>query len=230
MNKKTRLWCIILFSFLGTSVAMAQKSEKDRHWVWELYGGANNYMTWEIETDVVYKPWRFIGVGAGFFFTPPIDGNKTYSGEARDKNLRWQIEENRLMYLFAFRSGVYLYSPPVYLNHDHDVALSFRVSPGVTIPLPPNLSTSVDYVPKDAIIHVPATSGEVSNSHAKACYYHVKLAMALEVERVSVLLGYTTSDYDLYGGSRNMIVEGQKIELPRKKQAGTFFIGLTYDF
>ena len=54
MNKKTRLWCIILFSFLGTSVAMAQKSEKDRHWVWELYGGANNYMTWEIETDVVY--------------------------------------------------------------------------------------------------------------------------------------------------------------------------------
>ena len=79
-----------------------------------------------------------------------------------DKNLRWQIEENRLMYLFAFRSGVYLYSPPVYLNHDHDVALSFRVSPGVTIPLPPNLSTSVDYVPKDAIIHVPATSGEVS--------------------------------------------------------------------
>lgn len=49
-------------------------------------------------------------------------------------------------------------------------------------------------------------------------------------ERVSVLLGYTTSDYDLYGGSRNMIVEGQKIELPRKKQAGTFFIGLTYDF
>ena len=22
------------FSFLGTSVAMAQKSEKDRHWVW----------------------------------------------------------------------------------------------------------------------------------------------------------------------------------------------------
>ena len=55
MNKKTRLWCIILFSFLGTSVAMAQKSEKDRHWVWELYGGANNYMTWEIETDVVYK-------------------------------------------------------------------------------------------------------------------------------------------------------------------------------
>ena len=91
MNKKTRLWCIILFSFLGTSVAMAQKSEKDRHWVWELYGGANNYMTWEIETDVVYKPWRFIGVGAGFFFTPPIDGNKTYSGEARDKNLRWQI-------------------------------------------------------------------------------------------------------------------------------------------
>jgi hypothetical protein len=114
MNKKTRLWCIILFSFLGTSVAMAQKSEKDRHWVWELYGGANNYMTWEIETDVVYKPWRFIGVGAGFFFTPPIDGNKTYSGEARDKNLRWQIEENRLMYLFAFRSGVYLYSPPVF--------------------------------------------------------------------------------------------------------------------
>ena len=54
--------------------------------------------------------------------------------------------------------------------------------------------------------------------------------MALEVERVSVLLGYTTSNYDLYGGSRKMIVEGQKIELPRKKQAETIFIGLTYDF
>ena len=34
MNKKQSLWCIILFSFLGISVAMAQKSEKDRHWVW----------------------------------------------------------------------------------------------------------------------------------------------------------------------------------------------------
>ena len=69
------------------------------------------------------------------------------------------------------------------------MALSFRVSPGVTIPLPPNLSASVDYVPKDAIIHVPATSGEVSNSHAKACYYHVKFAMALEVNVYRYCLG-----------------------------------------
>lgn len=67
MNKKQSLWCIILFSFLGISVAMAQKSEKDRHWVWELYGGANNYMTWEIETDVVYKPGVSLELEQAFF-------------------------------------------------------------------------------------------------------------------------------------------------------------------
>lgn len=230
MNKKQRFWCIILFSFLGVSVAMAQESEKDRHWVWELYGGANNYMTWEVETGVVYKPWRFIGVGAGLLFTTLIDDDKAYSEDARDKKLRWRIEEKDLTYLMALRSGIYLYSPPVYLNHDRDVALSFRVSPGITIPLPPNLSTTIDYIPKDVLFKIPVTSGDISSSQARVCYYHVKFAIALEVERVSVLLGYTTSNYDLYGGSRNMIVEGQKIELPRKKQAGTFFIGLTYDF
>ena len=113
MNKKRSVWCVILFSFLGISVAMAQEPEKKKHWVWELYGGANNYMTWEVETDVVYKPWRFIGVGAGLLFTTLIDDDKVYSGDVKDKKLRWCIEEKDLTYLMAFRSGIYLYSPPV---------------------------------------------------------------------------------------------------------------------
>ena len=230
MNMKRSVCCLILFSFLGISIAMAQEPEKERHWVWELYGGANNYMTWEVETGVVYKPWRFIGVGAGLLFTPQIDDDNVYSGDARDKKLHWRIEENDLAYLMAFRSGIYLYSPSVYLDHDRDVALSFRVSPGITVPLPPNSSAVVNYVPVDAVIDVPVTSGRISNSQARACYYHVRFAVALEMERQSVLLGYTTSDYDLYGGSRNMVVEGQKIGLPHKKQTGTFFIGLTCDF
>lgn len=56
MNNRRSVWCVILFSFLGISVTMAQEPEKKKHWVWELYGGANNYMTWEVETGVVYKP------------------------------------------------------------------------------------------------------------------------------------------------------------------------------
>lgn len=230
MNNRRSVWCVILFSFLGISVTMAQEPEKKKHWVWELYGGVNNYMTWEVETGVVYKPWRFIGVGAGLLFTTLIDDDKVYSGDVKDKKLHWCIEEKDLTYLMAFRSGIYLYSPPVYLNHDRDVALSFRVSPGITIPLPPNSSAIVDYVPEDAVLDVPVTSESVSSSHARACYYHVRFAVALEMERLSILLGYTTSDYDLYGGSRNMVVGGQKIGLPHKKQTGTFFIGLTYDF
>lgn len=101
MNMKRSVCCLILFSFLGISIAMAQEPEKERHWVWELYGGANNYMTWEVETGVVYKPWRFIGVGAGLLFTPQIDDDNVYSGDARDKKLHWRIEENDLAYLMG---------------------------------------------------------------------------------------------------------------------------------
>lgn len=43
-------------------------------------------MTWEVETGVVYKPWRFIGVGAGLLFTTLIDDDKVYSGDVKDKN------------------------------------------------------------------------------------------------------------------------------------------------
>lgn len=85
MNIKRSVCCLILFLFRHIN-GNGAGTGKERHWVWELYGGANNYMTWEVETGVVYKPWRFIGVGAGLLFTPQIDDDNVYSGDARDKN------------------------------------------------------------------------------------------------------------------------------------------------
>ena len=71
----------------------------------------------------------------------------------------------------------------------------------------------------------------IQNQGARTVYYHLRTALSLEIDGGFIFsLGYTCSDFDLYGGSRNITIEGRKLSLPAHKLMHSISIGLGYRF
>ena len=57
------------------------------------------------------------------------------------------------------------------------------------------------------------------------------LYVSLEIDDSIILsMGYTLSNFDLYGGSRNIVIEGRKLNPERHPLMHSFFIGIGYRF
>ena len=104
------------------------------------------------------------------------------------------------------------------MGRDKDYALFLTLSPGLTLPLPANRSFNIDYYPNKEGIWTALRREYVQNKGARTVYYHLRAALSLETDGGLIFsLGYTCSDFDLYGGSRNLTVEGRKLTLPAHK-------------
>lgn len=49
-------------------------------------------------------------------------------------------------------------------------------------------------------------------------------------DSIILSMGYTLSNFDLYGGSRNIVIEGRKLNPERHPLMHSFFIGIGYRF
>lgn len=49
-------------------------------------------------------------------------------------------------------------------------------------------------------------------------------------EQYTLSAGYTLSDFDMYSGGRNMVVEGKKLTMPAFRFMHSFFVSLGYRF
>ncbi len=226
-----RYIAVIVFLFTSIFVQVYAQSNEDsfKHWSVGLSGALNNYDAWELEPSISYNLVRYAGAGVGILFTKTM-GNDSYGGYSADKTLRWFLSDD-LNYSLAIRPEIHLATPAVYLDKDHDLALSLRVSPGLTIPFPTNLNHDVEYIPNQTGVTTPVKYDQVKNTGAKACYFHLKTALALEIDVITLSLGYNFSNFDLYGGSRNTIVEGEKLKPTTKIQyMHSVFLNLSYSF
>ena len=107
------------------------------------------------------------------------------------------------------------------------IILYFSVSPGLTIPLPSDRRFTIDYFPNKNGAWSALKREEVANSGARKVYYNVRTAVSLEMdERIILSAGYTFSDFDIYGGSRNIIVEGGKLPLPKACMMHSAFVSI----
>ena len=67
----------------------------------------------------------------------------------------------------------------------------------------------------------------MANSGARKVYYNVRTAVSLEMdERIILSAGYTFSDFDIYGGSRNIIVESGKLPFPKACMMHSAFVSI----
>lgn len=221
---------IFIFSSIGTSI-YAQEKGTVKYWKVELTGAVNTYDGWEIEPSVTYQPVRYIGLTMGLLFCNPIN-ESGFIGESQDKQWYWSaVDDDNGSYLFALRPSVLFTSPSIWLGEDKDYALSFSISPGITMPLPPNREFNIKYFPQKPGAWAAFKTEHVKNKDATFVYYHLRSAVSLEIDDSIILsMGYTLSNFDLYGGSRNIVIEGRKLNPERHPLMHSFFIGIGYRF
>lgn len=223
-------YLIILFALMCIPGYSQSDKEPCKYWTAGLSAALTNYDAWEIEPSIAYHPIRYAGIGVGILYTKTM-GKPSYSGYTADQSLIWFIASDDLNYVLALRPELRLATPAVYLDKDQELALSLRVSPGLTIPFPANLPHNVEYIPNRVGVNTAVAYDRVTNTGAKACYYHLKTAIALEMDEITLSLGYNFSNFDLYGGSRNIIVEGKRLKPATGiKYMHSVSVGVSYSF
>ncbi len=148
------------------------------------------------------------------------------------RQLQWSsTHSNAASYLLAWRPALRLNTPKLWLGHDKEYALFLSVSPGLTLPFLADRQFSIDYYPNRTGVWTALKREQVKNSGARKVYYHLRTAISLEIDnRLIFSAGYTISDFDIYGGSRNIIVEGTKLDLPQPRNMHAAFLGIGIRF
>ena len=218
---------IAIFILCGFVSLYSQDMNEKRLWLVELNGALTSQSSWEVEPSVTFLPIDYVGLTAGLVFTSPYP-SKSLGGVTVNKQFWWsETNDNSVSYYFAFRPALRFNSPKLWIGRDKDYALYFSVSPGLTIPLPSDRRFTIDYFPNKNGAWSAIKREEVTNSGARKVYYNVRTAVSLEMdERLVFSAGYTFSDFDIYGGSRNIIVEGGKLPLPKACMMHSAFVSI----
>lgn len=222
---------LILICLICAVDAQAQDDEKPRVWKVELTGALNNYSAWEVEPSITYQPIPYVGVTFGLLFCNTIL-DEHYSGVTKDKQWVWSdSEDNPTCHTIAFRPGIQLATPAIVLGKDKDMGLSFIVSPGLTIAPPANKELEIEYVPNAPGVWIPQRFDRVKNTGGRSLYYHIKGMLSLDIDgQYTLSAGYAFSDFDMYGGIRNITVEGEKLSMSKRQFMHSFFISIGYRF
>lgn len=221
-----RFFIAISLSWSIVSLYSQDRVEK-RFWQVELSGALTSQSSLEVEPSVTFMPIDYLGLTAGLVFTSPYP-SKSLGGVAVNKQLRWsETNDNSVSYFLALRPALRLNSPKLWIGRDKDYALYLSVSPGLTIPLPSDRRFTVDYYPNQPGAWTAIKREEVTNTGARKLYYHVRTAVSFEMdERIVFSVGYTISDFDIYGGSRNITIEGGKLSLPKAGMMHSAFVSI----
>lgn len=222
---------IVIFLLYSFASLYSQDIKEKRFWQVELSGALTSQCSWEVEPSVTFLPIDYVGLTAGLVFTSPYP-SKSLGGVTLNKQFRWsETHDNSVSYFLAFRPALRLNSPKLWIGKDKDYALYISVSPGLTITLPSDRRFTIDYYPNRPGVWTAIKREEVTNSDARKLYYNVRSAISLEIdERIVFSAGYNFSDFDIYGGSRNITVEGSKLPLPKACMMHSAFVSIGVRF
>ena len=194
-----------------------------RHWQVKAETSFFNTLDAGMEYGITYFPIEYVGVGVS------IGGAENFNGS---KMVFWkEVHEEAKIYFTEdladnvwFRCGVQLKSPSFWKSKNHKLALSFKLGAGITIPIPVN--RTVTYHENSEF----PFDQQVNNHGGKAVFFHIKPAIALDLNRWQFWLGYTGSNLDIYSGVRNVKIDDEQIPLPDKKFMNGFTMGVGFRF
>lgn len=232
--KKSFLF-LFLFGYLSMT-GFAQTVQKDwcvKSFEVGLNGTFNNHCIWELEPEFFYNPVKWIGIGAGIAYSGMI-GSENYGGISADGVFRWFLSDKQVTYAFSFRPKIQWNSPHFYLDRKKEYALSVSVCPGLIIPIPVNPFYSVDYISNtDHLTGMvsPVRVESVRGSQARPVYYSCGIWINYhDDDRLKISAGYLFSDFDYYGGLRQVRVEGKLLDLKKKRMMHAFTARISYAF
>ena len=201
--------------------------------------GMSTRPTLDVEIELSDRPFRYIGANAAFVLITPFNSKKNLNTEFIEENdIRFLLDNYKeSVYRMAGKVGLQFTTPAVMLSKD-EMGLSLRVSPGIVMPIPSNKTLNVNkyelfhYQEIDQESYYNLISQEkVTNSGAKFCYWYVRSELVLEYEENwEFAVGYTYSTFDLYGGSRNVIISDTPVVITEKKPQHNISLGLTFKF
>ena len=208
----------------------------------DLKVGMSTRPTLDIEIGASFRPFRYVGANASVLIITPFNSRKNFIDSIPLNGDIYSEMDNYKEggYGVAAKVGLQFTTPAVMLSKN-EMGLSFRVSPGITIPIPTNKSMVInkfiryiDFNEDENRIEqsdIFDSKEDVKNSGAKFCYWYVRSELVLEFEEQwEFCMGYTYSNFDLYGGSRNIKVNDKPLVISDKKLHHTISLGLTFKF
>ncbi len=201
--------------------------------------GSSLYPSFDAEIDLEYRPFRYIGANVGLMLIMPINRSDDVNKELPvvDNVKRELVNYKQTSYGTAVRAGISFTTPAVMLSKG-EMGLSLRFSPGIIMPFPTNKRVKVlntetinDVYEGIEYSYTKRSEEYFDNSGAKFCYWYGRAELVLEYEENwEFTLGYTYSNFDLYGGSRNIEINGAPIVVADKKPLQNIILGFTYKF
>lgn len=227
--KRLLLWIMMLFSVLAGA---SEDGFKFKRWEFALSGGLNNNYAWEVEPSFTYFICKYVGVTGGVNFTGQFY-DEYYSGPATGgPDLKWFISsDDSNAKRILFRPAIRLRTPNINKWGDRDLRVTFNVEPGMYMAVPVNEHLQIGYREEDHLV-TGIFKENVTNTNGEWLYWNVKSFMQIEVESWVFSAGYTISNYDVYGGRRNMVIERKPLNdmLWKKKMTHAFFLSVGIQF
>ena len=206
--------------------ANAQTSEEPmRHWQASIEVSTYNTLDWGLELGINYRPIKYVGVKASLGFA-----SNFASGERSFNVGNLLVETDNVDNALWLNTGIQLQSPALWRNHDGNLQLSFKVDAGISLPFPTNSKVGYIAIPNQPGTYVEPPKEYEKNHGGIGYFFHLKPALALDIDRCQVWAGYTWSSMDVYSNVRNVVIMGHPLNLPRKRAMHGLTVGIGYRF
>lgn len=227
----SRLFFFIVL-FLSSTVLLYGQNEERFKGIVSLAAGLNNNDSWELEPSVTYYFSKYVGGTFGLNITNQYN-QAGFSGVIPGNDRKyWSIEDSDAnITKFLLHPGICLRTPVLWLDKDHDTRFTFQIEPGLLIALPVNDRVTVNYRDKEHNSTI-IDCKRISNTKGDCIFWSLRGSISLHVDPLILSTGYSISNFDVYSGRRNMVVENIKLnqKLPMREYTYSFFISLGYCF
>ena len=226
MNK-TKKVMVLLLAMLASVAAHAQSADQPmHHWQGYIETSFHNTMNLGFEVGLKYFPIRYIGIGAGVGIGGDIGEMGTITFDAGDMKVIADDGNGAAW----FSTGLQLQSPALWRDSDGNSQLSLKADAGIRLPVPKNDKISYYVVPKAAGTWESGPMQFERNHGGASCFLYFKPAVALDINRCQIWLGYLWSNMDPYSGVRNVTIMGHPMTFPHKKTMHGLTFGLGIRF
>ena len=206
--------------------ANAQTTEEPmRHWQASIEASTYNTLDWGLELGIKYRPIKYVGVKASLGFASNFS-----SGERSFTVGNMLVKTDNVDNALWLSTGIQLQSPALWRNHDGDLQLSLKVEAGISLPFPTNGKVGYITIPNQPGTYAEPPKEYQKNHGGTGCFFHLKPAVALDIDRCQIWAGYTWSNMDVYSNVRNVVIMGHPLNLPHKRTMHGLTVGFGYCF
>lgn len=216
--------------FLFPTVLLYARDDRTKG-LFSIVAGLNNNESWELEPSVTYYFNKYIGGSLGLNLTSQYN-QVDFSGAIPGNNrIYWSIEDDDANVAQILLHPAISFRIPVWIDEDQETGLAIQIEPGMYMALLVNDKVTVKYRDREhnsAIIDLK----RIANTKGDYIFWNIRGSVSLNVDRFILSAGYSISNFDIYSGRRNIVIENMKLdqELPAKVYTHTVFISLGYCF